>query len=261
MPDRPAEFDTASVRQSWDFAADSYAEGQASGNDYYRYLFFGPAQVEMCGKVSGLRLLDVGCGNGYFAREMARRGARVSAIDLSPRMIEHASRIESADPLGISYEVLDAAQIDSRFPAESFDMVTSCISIPDMPDVPAILHGIRAVLRPGGRLVASMTHPCTDTPVRSWEIDPSGMKLSLKIDRYFDEGPIEFTWKRNWPYVFKTSYWHVPLERWFRWILDAGFIVRGLKEPCPAAEAIDAHPDLADAARVPHFLIFDLERA
>jgi len=260
MPDRPPRFDPAFVRESWNFAADAYAGGQASGNDYYRYAFFGPAQVELCGEVAGARVLDVGCGSGYFAREMAQRGATVTAIDISPRMIEHARRIDAAEPLGIDYEVLDAAGVAARFPAESFDLATSCISIPDMPDVPTVLRGIRAVLRPGGRLVASVTHPCTDTPVRAWETDADGAKLSLKIDRYFDEGPIEFTWKRNWPYVFKTSYWHVPLERWFQWILEAGFAVRGLREPCPTRDAIAAHPDLADAARVPYFLFFDLIR-
>jgi ubiquinone/menaquinone biosynthesis C-methylase UbiE len=260
MPDRPARFDAASVRASWDFAAEAYAKGQASGNDYYRYAFFGPIQVEMCGDVAGIRVLDVGCGNGYFSREMARRGARVTAIDISPNMIEHARRIEAAEPLGIEYVLLDAAEIAARFPATAFDMVTSCISIQDMPEVQAVLRGIRAVLPPGGRLIASITHPCTDTPVRSWEIDEAGAKLTLRIDRYFDEGPIEFTWKRNWPYAFTTAYWHVPLERWFQWILEAGFELRGLREPSPSSEAIAVHPDLADAARVPYFLIFDLVR-
>ena len=84
MEERPARFDAASVRESWDRAADAYAQGQASGRDYYRYEFLGPEQVAICGDVGELRLLDVGCGNGYFAREMAQRGARVTAIE-SPR--------------------------------------------------------------------------------------------------------------------------------------------------------------------------------
>jgi len=85
MPEHPTSFDARSARESWDRAAEAYAEGQASGRDYYRYEFLGPAQVAACGDVAGLRLLDVGCGSGYFAREMARRGARVSGLDISPR--------------------------------------------------------------------------------------------------------------------------------------------------------------------------------
>jgi 2-polyprenyl-3-methyl-5-hydroxy-6-metoxy-1,4-benzoquinol methylase len=76
MPKPVARFDAESVRDSWDHAASAYAQGQASGCDHYRYEFFGPAQVALCGEVRGMSVLDVGCGNGYFAREVARRGAR-----------------------------------------------------------------------------------------------------------------------------------------------------------------------------------------
>ena len=81
------------------------------GEDYYRYEFFGPEHVELCGDVEGLEVLDLGCGTGYFAREMARRGARVTAVDLSPKMLAHARRLESEDPLGIRYVESDAAAI------------------------------------------------------------------------------------------------------------------------------------------------------
>src|SRR5215510_6156349 len=101
MPKQAEKFDAESVRASWDEAADPYAEGQASGRDYYRYEFFGPAQVALCGDVREMRLLDVGCGNGYFAREMAKRGARVTGIDISPRMIAHAKQYESVEAQGI----------------------------------------------------------------------------------------------------------------------------------------------------------------
>ena len=74
MPKPAARFDVESVRASWDAAADVYAEGQASGRDCYRYEFFGPAQLALCGDVREMRVLDVGCGNGYFARELARCG-------------------------------------------------------------------------------------------------------------------------------------------------------------------------------------------
>src|SRR5271156_1307433 len=83
MPERSERFDADSVRDEWDSAADAYAEGQATGRDYYRFEFFGPAQIALCGEVQRLRVLDVGCGTGYFARELARRGAVVTAVDLS----------------------------------------------------------------------------------------------------------------------------------------------------------------------------------
>jgi 2-polyprenyl-3-methyl-5-hydroxy-6-metoxy-1,4-benzoquinol methylase len=176
MPKPLGKFDAESVLASWNRVADAYAQGQASGIDYYRYEFFGRAQLAVCGEVGGREILDVGCGNGYFARALARRGARVAGIDISPRMIEHATRQEAAEPLGIEYRVLDAALLPAGFAAQSFDMVTSCMALQDMPGVENVFRGVHTLLRPGCRFVASITHPCTDTPFRVWEKDQSGAK-------------------------------------------------------------------------------------
>jgi ubiquinone/menaquinone biosynthesis C-methylase UbiE len=257
MPDRPERFDAGSVRDAWDRAADAYVQRQEEGVDYYRYEFFGPAQIALCGEVAGMRLLDVGCGSGYFAREMARRGARVTGVDISPRMIEHARRVEQVEPLGVEYHVADAAEIASLFAPESFDIATSCVALQDMPSVPGALRSIRSVVRPGGRLVASITHPGSDTPFRKWERDEAGRKRWLCVDRYFESGPISYAW-RDGPTEFTTPAMHATLEQWFEWILGAGFQLRALREPRPTDDAVRARPDLEDATRMPYFLIFDL---
>ena len=259
MPKPTVRFDADSVRESWDRVADVYTQSQASGGDYYRYEFFGPAQLALCGDVGGLSILDVGCGNGYFARALARRGARVIGIDISPRMIEHAKQQETGEPLGIEYRVLDAAVLPAGFTMRSFDMVTSCMALQDMPGVDKVLGGVYALLRPGRRFVASITHPCTDTPFREWERDESGAKRWLCIDRYFERGSFEYTLS-EWGREFTTEGFRAPLEDWFGWILDVGFHLRAFKEPRPTAEALRARPDLEDAARVPYFLLFDLVR-
>jgi len=242
------------VRQAWDEVADIYTAGQAAGRDYYRYAFFGPAQVQLCGEVRGLRLLDVGCGNGYFAREMVRRGAHVTAIDLSPRMVELA---EAQEVLAIDYRVMDAARMAESFPSGAFDIATSCISICDMPDPAKVFSAIHSVLRPNGRFVFSITHPCTDTPYRRWERDRAGRKQWLCIDRYFEQGAYEYPWS-GWGRDFVTPGFHATLEQWIAWILAAGFQIRGIREPQPTSDALQSHPDLEDAMRVPYFMIFDV---
>lgn len=136
-------------------------------------------------------------------------------------------------------------------------MATSCLALQDMPDVGKVLQAVRALLRPGGRFVASIAHPCTDTPFRVWERDGGGGKRWLCIDRYFERGPLEYTWS-GWGRDFTTASFHATLEEWVGWILEAGFHLRALKEPCPTEQALRARPDLEDAARVPYFLFFDL---
>ena len=258
MPIPVSRFDAQSVRDEWDAAADDYTHGQSSGRDYYRYEFFGPAHIAQCGDVTGLPLLDVGCGNGYFARAMASRGARVIGVDISTRMIEHARAAESRAPLGIVYLEMDAASIGREFAPGTFRMATSCLALQDMPDVPRVLAAVRSVLQPGSRFVASIAHPCTDTPFRRWQKDERNAKQWLCIDRYFERGALQYQWAEWGGRDFVTTAVHAPLEDWFRWFLSAGFQLRGVSEPCPTTDAIAARPDLADAARVPYFLIVDL---
>jgi 2-polyprenyl-3-methyl-5-hydroxy-6-metoxy-1,4-benzoquinol methylase len=250
-------FDSTSVRESWDRAAASFDRGQTSGLDYYRLLFFGPAQIELCGDVRGMALLDVACGSGYFARAMAQAGARVTGIDISPRMIALAERYEAETPLGITYRVADAADIASQTGAESFDMATSCMALQDMPNAAAVLRGVHAILRPGARFVASITHPSSDMPFRRWERDERGAKRWLCVDRYFERIPVEYTWERFGERVTTTAL-HAPLEDWFHWILSAGFRLHAFREPRPSEEALRRQPDLEDAARVPYYVFFDL---
>lgn len=241
------------VRDDWDRAADAYAHGQATGRDHYRHAFFGPAHIALCGDVAGARLLDVGCGAGYFSREMATRGAHVTGVDLSPRMIEHAR--SAPGKAKIEYRVLDATTLADAFAPASFDVVTSCLALQDMPHADRVLTAIARVLRPGGRLIASIEHPLNGLPVRRWELDGMGSKRWLCLDRYFERGPVEYTWKR-WKYEFTTRAYHATLEDWFRWIRVAGLELRDLREPMPSDDALRAHPDLEDAARMPYFLLF-----
>lgn len=249
-------FTSESVRDAWDKVADTYTSGQAAGRDYYRYEFFGPAQVELCGDVRGLRVLDLGCGNGYFAREMAKGGAQVAAIDISPRMIEHA---KAEQLLAIDYRVLDAAEARSAFAPQTFDLATSCVALCDMPDPASVFSGVKELLKPGGRFVFSITHPCTDAPYRRWEREQDGSKKWLCIDRYFDEGAYEYPWW-GWGRDFVTPGLHVTLETWVAWVLAAGFQIRAIREPRPTSPALQSHPGLEDATRVPYFLLFDVVR-
>ena len=81
MRKRPTNFNTELARKQWDYAAEAFAELQASGNDYYRTGFFGPAQIDLCGDVSGLAVLDIGCGAGYFSRELSK--TRKTALEIA----------------------------------------------------------------------------------------------------------------------------------------------------------------------------------
>ena len=253
---RPAEFSAELARRQWDYGAEAFAELQASGNDYYRTEFFGPAHIELCGDVSGLAVLDVGCGAGYFSRELSARDAIVTGIDLSSEMVKIAKPLSDNDRIG--YLQLDAADIAETFPPKSFDLATACVSLQDMHDPSAVLTAVYRILKPESRFVFCNTHPCTDTPHHKWVKDDAGRKSALEIGGYFDRGPIEFDWKSGrYKYDWTTTAIHAPLSDWISWIIDAGFKIERIEEPVPTLEAVSRAPELDDALIVPYFLIFD----
>src|SRR5215467_8621586 len=112
--------------------------------------------LELLGEVTGLRVLDAACGDGYVTRVLADRGARVTGIDIGPRLIERASR---RDPEGsIDYRVAD---LSKGLPGEHapFDAVVSFLALNDVIEYRGFIATIASVLRPGGRLVVAFNSP------------------------------------------------------------------------------------------------------
>jgi ubiquinone/menaquinone biosynthesis C-methylase UbiE len=250
------------ARDAWNAGADAYAHFVESGADYYRLLVHGPALLAACGDVRGLKALDVGCGQGYFSRLLARAGAVVTGIDVSDKLIARATEIEAQEPLAISYLRLDAERMGTHFDESSFDLIAGCMSLQDVNDPTAVLAAASRLLGRGGRAVFSMPHPCTDPPLREWKRDERGRKLALCLDRYFESGPAVCDW--NMPrlkYAWRTPYHRFTLSEWSEMITDAGFLIRGLKEPRPDAALVAVHPQLDDCSRMPYFLIFELVKA
>ncbi|MCY4109321.1 MAG: methyltransferase domain-containing protein [Chloroflexi bacterium] len=257
----PNSFDDCDSVEAWDSAADAWEDFVESGADYYRTELHGPALLAVCGDVSGLRVLDVGCGQGWFSRQLALRGAKVTGIDISERQIANALRHEERSPLGIEYRVESAAESAGFWEPGPFDLATGCMSFQDMADVGSAFAAVRELLVENGRLVISVSHPGTDTVHREWELDEAGQRLGLKIDRYFDTGPRTV----NWSMERLVSHWESPawrrtLTEWSELIAEAGFVISRLNEPRPTREQIARQPALEDAARLPMFLVFDLIR-
>jgi 2-polyprenyl-3-methyl-5-hydroxy-6-metoxy-1,4-benzoquinol methylase len=254
-------FHDEDVRKAWNGAAEAWEEFVESGADYYRHDVHGPALMKACGAVTNRGILDLGCGQGFFTRQLAKAGANVVAIDLSERQIDYARTHEEREPLGIAYHVINATEVSEHFPSGSFDLVTACMSMHDMAQIPAVLRNVHAVLSDKGRLVFSISHPCTDTPFRQWEYDAEGNKLALKIFDYFKTGPSLCHWRMvRLKYHWDSPYWRHTLSEWSALLLKTGFWIRQIYEPRPSVEQVRKNPELEDAYRLPAFIIFDTVR-
>lgn len=249
----------AEALAAWSRGAEAWRQFVWSGADHYRLHVHGPALLEASRPVESEEALDLGCGEGYFSRALARRGARVTGIELVPALVALARELEVREPLGVTYVEGSAGSLPEPFEAGAFDLVTACMALQDMSDPGACLRGVAAVLRPGGRMVFSVPHPCTDTAVRVWERDGRGEKVALKLAGYFETGPAECAWDmKRLAYAWTTPCWRLTLSEWSAMIAAAGFVIEGLDEPRPEPELVAAHPELRDCALMPFFLVFRL---
>jgi ubiquinone biosynthesis O-methyltransferase len=106
---------------------------------------------ELAGEVRDRRVLDVGCGDGEFAVELAARGAFVTGIDASAAMIEAAKSRAKQHNASITFQVATAENLP--FAAEQFDLVTAITILCFVGDASPVFREVARVLRPGGRLV------------------------------------------------------------------------------------------------------------
>ncbi|HEY5946560.1 MAG TPA: class I SAM-dependent methyltransferase, partial [Kofleriaceae bacterium] len=98
------------------------------------------------------RVLEIGCGTGTFARELAsKRGARITAIDLAPRMIDVA-RVRTNANLGIEYRVADFMELSPR----GFDVVVAINTLHHLPLAVAAERMAQAVVPGGLVLIADL---------------------------------------------------------------------------------------------------------
>jgi len=252
-------FSDRDARAAWNEGARAWNEFVESGADYYRHDVHGPALLAACEPVMDFDVLDLGCGQGFFCRELAKRGARVVGIDVAEEQIVFARMHEEREPLGIEYHVMGATEVSTHWRNGHFDLVSACMALQDMADVGASLQSAFVVLRAGGRMVFSAPHPCTDTPVREWELDELGNKAALKIDRYFQTGAVVCHWNmQRLKYHWDAPYWRHTLSEWSKLIAAAGFLIRRIDEPRPTKEQVQRNPHLSDCYWLPCFLMFDL---
>ncbi len=245
----------------WEENAEAWTAMARAGYDIYRDCLNTPAFLAMLPPVAGLTGLDIGCGEGHNTRLLARRGAAMTGLDIAGRFLRHARRAEMETRLGVSY--VRASGLDMPFPDAAFDFITAFMSLMDMPEAPRVLAEAHRVLKPGGFLQCSITHPCTDTPIRRKVKNEQGEDIAIELGGYFQRaaGEIE-EWsfgsappevRSQWP-AFKVPRYTHTLADWLNMLIDVGFAIERVGEPRPDDEAVERCPAIADARIMPYFL-------
>lgn len=243
MPDSeivPAAPTPATSDDYDDFAADYSARNENSlFNAYYER----PEMIRLAGEVAGLDVLDAGCGSGPLSHALRARGAVVSGCDLSPAMVELARERLGEDT---DVQVADLGA-PLPYPDDTFDLVVASLALHYVEDWASALTELRRVLRPGGRLCVSIIHPTVYAIVYP---DADYFALTQYSEDY------DFGDRTIW-----MTYWHRPLQDVVTAFIDAGFRIKQMTEPPPAADTPAELLPQADGRSFICFLFFELEVA
>lgn len=211
-----------------------------------------PTLRSMLPDVAGRRVVDLGCGFGWFCRWARESGAaQVLGVDLSEKMLERA-RTQTSDG-AVTYATSDLETLS--LPDESFDIVYSSLAFHYVHDAARLYAAIQRALVPGGHLVFSTEHPIFMAPSQpGWTAAENGRK-TWPLDGYFREGRRETDWLA--PGIVK---YHRTIGTTLGLLLQAGFRIRRVEEFCPSSEQIAANPALAEELERPMFLLVAAQR-
>jgi len=238
------------VRKVWNDAAEAWIDFVRTGKDYTRVGLNNPATFDLIGNVKGLVVLDLACGEGFNTRELARMGSKVTGIDFSEKLIEFARQEEAEENLGIHYDVKDATNL-GRIPDSYFDLVTCFMALQDIEDYRKAISEVSRVIKPGGRFVFSIPHPCFETMTINGERVHSS-------ERYFGEVKYPIHWNmERLAEPFKTISFHRTLTAYFNALNRSSFYVSELVEPKLTEEAFHKYPYLNDSLTRPQSVIIE----
>jgi SAM-dependent methyltransferase len=206
-----------------------------------------PALRALLPDLRGKRVVDLGCGFGWFARWARIQGAAdVLGIDLSENMLLRASA-ETADP-GVRYLRADLESLE--LPEEAFDLAFSSLALHYVEEFGRLVGEVFRALGSGGHFVFSVEHPIYMAAMRpGWLATDNGGR-TWPVDHYAIEGPRITDWLARG--VRKQ---HRTLGATLNTLIDAGFAIRRVVEWSPTPEQVAAQPSLADELDRPMMLL------
>lgn len=195
-----------------------------------------PALRALIPALAGSRVVDLGCGFGWFCRWAEAQGAaQVLGLDVSQNMLDRARATTSAGR--ITYQRADLENL--ALPAAVYDLAYSSLTLHYIERLPELFAAIYRVLTPGGRFVFSAEHPIYTAPAQPGFVQDATGRRVWPLNQYAVEGPRTTDWLAKG--VIKQ---HRKLGTYLNQLIAAGFTITHVQEWAPTAVQLAAQPAL-----------------
>ena len=191
--------------------------------------------IETLGNPEGSDVCDVACGEGHLARYLAQRGALVTGVDISEHLLDKA-RAKTPQTFAVTY-LQDDAQSLTKLKSQSFDAVTINMALMDISNHKRTFESCQRILKPGGRFIFSILHPCFESPFDTEnppvEVSESDDFVACRVSRYLEEG----FWTSGGDGIRgKVGAYHRTLSTYLNDLLASGFRLEAILEPSLSEE-------------------------
>ncbi|MCC6563855.1 class I SAM-dependent methyltransferase [Candidatus Uhrbacteria bacterium] len=217
------------VKKGWEPVADWYVGYMGKeGGAFQRDIVF-PGAERLLRLKKGGTYLDIACGQGAFAKRLAKDGSRtIHGFDISPSLITEAKKDA---PKNAHFRVADATGFATHYPPSSFDGAACNLAIQNIDPMEPVFADAARVLKPGAAFVLTMNHPAFRQPRQSgWGWDEERKLQYRRVDKYMEpyEMPI-LAHPGSAPSV-KTYSYHRPLSVFVTALAKHGFVVDAMEE-------------------------------
>ncbi len=251
------------IKEQWDINSEAFAELiGGKGTPHHRSILV-PCIERLLGDVNRKKMLDAGCGEGYLSLRFAKKGAIVTGVDISDKMISIARAADTEHI--VNFQAGNICNLEG-LADEEFDLVICNLVLLNVPCYKEALIEFHRVLKKGGTLVVSIVHPAFNFyGPGSWEMgekDPQTKRrkgLYFKVDNYFDEKEYQRYWKKRSGEKFPRpiSFFHRTLSNYLNAISNAGLVIDRIEEPLPIVE----DEFFERERRIPFFLVVRARRS
>ena len=226
---------------SWGGEASWYTEHLANEDTYHAKVIL-PNLMRLIDPKPGQKILEIGCGEGFFSEELARKGSTVTACDISPELIALAQKKGKA-----TYLVTPAQNL-SMFANGSFEVVLAVLTLQNMERLDVVMKEVSRVLAPRGRFIFVLNHPMIRIPqASSWDYDEEKKVQYRRLDAYLSERRTAIDMHPGKGKKSLTYSFHRSLQEYMKLLRGGGFAITRLEEwishktsqPGPRAKAED----------------------
>lgn len=196
------------------------------GSEYHRQVVI-PGTLRLLALQAGDAVVDIACGQGVLCRALHERGVTVSGVDAAPELVRAA---RERGPDEIQYFVGDARDL-AFLPSDPFTAAACVLAIQNIHPIRPVCTGVARLLKPGGRFVLVMMHPCFRGPKEtSWGWDERQKVQYRRVDRYLLPRKVPIATHPGKNARQYTWTFHKPIEAYVKALADAGLLIDTMEE-------------------------------